>query len=96
MDFKVFYTEPALADLEEVMLWSWQNHPTTTERFANGILNHVDLLKDFPYLGAPVSGFPSVRRLQHSPLKVYYRVLPDSKKIDILHFWHESRMQPPL
>ncbi len=34
VDFQVLYTEPALADLVEVMRWSWQNHPGTTERFA--------------------------------------------------------------
>jgi plasmid stabilization system protein ParE len=56
VDFQVFYTGPALADLESVMRWSWQNHPGTTERFADGLLNHVDLLKNFPYLGAPVRG----------------------------------------
>jgi hypothetical protein len=44
------------------MRWSWQNHPGTTERFANALLNHVDLLKDLPYLGAPVRGYPGIRR----------------------------------
>jgi plasmid stabilization system protein ParE len=94
VDFQVLYTEPALADLEEVMLWSWQNHPGTTERFANSLLNHVDLLKDFPYLGAPVSGYPGVCRLQHSPLHVYYKVLLDSRRVEILHFWHGARKGP--
>lgn len=46
MDFQIFYTEPALTDLKEVMRWSWRNHPSTTERFADGLLNHVDLLKE--------------------------------------------------
>jgi hypothetical protein len=35
------------------MLWSWQNHPATTERFANALLNHVDLLGDFPFWARP-------------------------------------------
>jgi plasmid stabilization system protein ParE len=76
------------------MRWSWQKHPGTTQRFADGLLNHVDLLKSFPYLGALVRGYQGVRRLQHSPLHVYYRVLPESRKVEILHFWHESRMHP--
>ena len=94
MDFQVFYTEPALADLEVVMRWSWQNHPGTTGRLAAGLLNHVDLLKDFRRLGAPVRGYLGIRRLQHSPLHVYYRVLPNSAKVEILHFWHETRVHP--
>jgi len=73
------------------MRWSWQNHPGSTERFANALLNHVDLLKDFPYLGAPVGGYPGVRQLQHSPLRVYYKVVPESHRVEILHFWHRAR-----
>jgi plasmid stabilization system protein ParE len=71
-----------------------RNHPGTTNRFADGLPNHVDLLKDFPYLGVPVHAHPNVRRLQHSPLHVYYRVLPENRKIEILHFWHEARARP--
>jgi plasmid stabilization system protein ParE len=78
------------------MRWSWENHPGTTERFANSLLNHVDLLKEFPNLGAPVRGYPGVRRLQHSPLNVYYRVLLEARKIEILHFWHGARRDPPF
>jgi plasmid stabilization system protein ParE len=94
VDFQVLYTEPALADLDEVMRWSWQNRPGTTERFANALLNHVDLLKDFPCLGAPVRSYTGVRRLLHSPLRVYYRVVPEARRIEILHFWHGSRRDP--
>jgi plasmid stabilization system protein ParE len=96
VDFQVLYTEPALADLEEVMRWSWQNHPETTERFANALLNHVDLLKDFPYLGAPLRGYQETRRLLHSPLHVYYQVVLESRKVDVLHFWHKARRDPRL
>jgi len=76
------------------MRWSWQNHSGTTERFADALLNHVDLLKVFPHLGAPVRGYPGVRRLLHSPLYVYYRVLLEPQKVEILHFWHRARRGP--
>ena len=94
MDFQVFYTEPALADLEAVMLWSWRNHPGATERFGVGLLNHVDLLKDFPYLGVPLHDNSAVRRLHHSPLYVYYRALPEARKVEILSFRHVARKPP--
>ena len=96
MDFEIFYTEPALADLEEILAWSWGQHPTTTERFANSLLNHVDLLSSFPYLGTRVRGYPGVRRLSHSPLCVYYRVHEDLRLVEILHFWHGARTAPKL
>ena len=96
MDFKVVYTEPALADLKVIMSWSWEKHPGTSQRFADSLLNHIDLLKDYPYLGAPVKGYPAVRRLLHSPLQVYYRIHQEKGVIEILHFWHVARQQPEL
>lgn len=94
MDFEIFYTEPALADLEEILAWSWAHHPATTERFANSLLNHVDLLSTFPYLGTRVRGYAGVRRLSHSPLGAYYRIHEDLRLIEILHFWHGARIAP--
>ena len=96
MDFKVLYTEPALADLEAIMDWSWAKHPEITERFANSILDHVDLLKNFPRMGTLVRGYPGVRRFLHSPFHVYYRIHETGRVVEILHFWHSSRKIPGL
>ncbi len=96
MDFQIFYTSPALAELEAVLAWSWEKHSNSTERFALTLLNHVDLLKNFPRLGAPVSGFPNVRRLVHSPLHVYYRIDTRAARVEVLHFRHASRKPPRL
>src|SRR5258706_9067419 len=76
--------------------WSWKNHPLTSERFANALLNHIDLLGDFPYLGAPMHGRPGVRRLQHWPLHIYYRGVLEPRRVEILHFWHMARKDSTL
>ena len=76
------------------MSWSWEKHPETSERFATELLNHVDLLSSFPYLGVPVKTFPGVRSLLHSPIHVYYNVDENRKLIEILHFWHGARRYP--
>jgi plasmid stabilization system protein ParE len=55
LDFQVRITEEALAGLEEIIDYSWAKFPGLTERFANALLNHVDLLKSFPYIGSPVA-----------------------------------------
>ncbi len=94
MDFKVLYTEGALADLADIFARSWEEHPGTTERFASSLLNHVDLLKSFPRMGAPVSKYPGVRCLTHSPLQVFYRLDDAKRVVEILHFWHGARKKP--
>lgn len=96
MDFKVVYTEPALAELKTFMGWSWEKHPDASQQFADSLLTHIDLLKDFPYLGTPVRGYPGVRRLLHTPLQIYYRIREAKGVIEILHFWHSAREGPEL
>ena len=51
MDFQIRITGAALADFEEILNYSCANFPATAERFGNAILNHVDLLRRFPYIG---------------------------------------------
>jgi|SRR5947209_5449145 len=57
-----------LAEFEEILAYSWANFPTTAERFGNAILNHVELLKRFPYIGSPVAGRRHVRKPVHTPI----------------------------
>ena len=94
MDFKILYHEDALADLEEIFDWSREKHPRTTERFANELFDHIELLHALPYMGTPVIGHPHVSRLLHSPLYVYYHLDENRSAIEILHFWHSSRRDP--
>jgi len=95
MDLEIVYSEPALAELEEIINRSWDRHPESTPRFASSLLNHVDLLRGCSRLGAPVKGHPGVRRFFHSPFHVYYRLHSD-RQIEILHFWHRARKPMPL
>jgi plasmid stabilization system protein ParE len=94
MAFKVLYHRDALADLEDIFEWSREKHPKTTERFADDLFDHIELLQAFPHLGAPVKGHPQIRQLLHSPLYIYYRLDESRGAIEILHFWHSSRKDP--
>ena len=94
MDFKIRITEAALADLEEFLDYSWANFPDTAERFGNALLNHVDLLQRFPRLGAPVRHRHGIRKILHTPVRIYYRLWEDQKLVEVLHFWHVSRRDP--
>lgn len=65
MDFQVLYTKPSLEDLEDIVAYSAATFPASSERFCISLLNHVDLLKSFPYIGSPVVGRPGIRQLIH-------------------------------
>ena len=96
MDFQLVYSAPALADLEAIAGWSWGEHPHSTDRFTSSLLDHVELLKSFPYLGSRVRSRPGVRRLTHSPFHVYYHVDPEQRRVEIVRFRHASRRSPQL
>lgn len=94
MALKIILTDSALADFERLMEWSVENHPAGTERFGTALLNHIELLRQYPALGEPIKGFSRARRLLHSPFYIYYRVHEEKEKIEVLRFWHVSRRQP--
>jgi plasmid stabilization system protein ParE len=91
VDFQIRITEAALADFEDILAYSWANFPTTAQRFGNAILDHIELLKSFPYIGSPVKGRPGVRQLVHTPILIYYRVNESPKFVEIIHLQHGSR-----
>ena len=93
MDFQVRISKAALADFAEILNYSWVNFPSAAERFGNALLDHVELLKRFPYIGSPVEGLSGVRQLVHTPILIYYRVHEERKLVEILHFWHGSRIR---
>jgi plasmid stabilization system protein ParE len=37
-----------------------------------------------------------VRKIVHSPIRIYYRLDEDRNMVEILHFWHGSRRNPKL
>jgi plasmid stabilization system protein ParE len=88
VDFKIRITQKAIADFEAILDYSWTNFPGTAERFASGLLNHLDLLRRFPRLGSVRPRRPGVRMMVHFPIH------EDERLIEILHFWHGSRQEP--
>lgn len=94
MDFQIRITQAALADFQRVLDYSWEHFPATAESFGNAILNHIELLKGFPYIGSPVAENRHVRQLLHTPVEIYYRVHERPNFIEVLHFWYTSRRPP--
>ena len=82
-------------DFEEILTYSRAKFPRNSERFGNAILDLIDLLKSFPYIGAVVAERRAVRKLVHTPILIYYRVNEGSNFVEILHLWHAKRDLAP-
>ena len=92
--FQVIISPRARHDLLKIIDYIRQDHPEAAERFANDLLDHTELLADFPHIGETVNRRQGVRKLLHTPIRIYYRVDERRKLVEILHFWHSARREP--
>ena len=96
MDYKILFSDVALIDFEELLGFIRKDNESAAQRFGDSVLNHIGLLAQFPYLGAPMRVRPGVREMLHTPFRIYYRVYEDRKAIEVIQIWHQSRRTPSL
>ena len=87
----VVYTEPALADLEEIAAWLSEHYPglgRTVEHRLKIVVAHI---AQWPESMRRSTRWPDVRvaPLGRFPYKIFYSVREDT--IEILHIHHASR-----
>jgi toxin ParE1/3/4 len=87
----VIYAPEAERDLETITAFIAKDNPRAAERFGFRLINRVELLGSFPKLGRPVPEKQTVRVLAEGPVRIYYRLGPGERSIEILRFWHTSR-----
>jgi plasmid stabilization system protein ParE len=83
-----------LNDLAEIIGHISEDDAESASRFGTTLLDHLDLLPRFPRMGAVIAERPTVRKLSHSPIVVYYRIHEAKQLIEILHLRHGSRRPP--
>jgi toxin ParE1/3/4 len=92
--YRVLYSDAALISLEDVLEFIHRDNPAAAARFGNALLNHVDLLAEFPHIGAPMNAWSAIREIVHTPIRIYYRIHEDRKTVEVLQFRHGSRRTP--
>jgi len=92
--YGILYTEEALSELRSILDFISTDSPSAAVRFGESLLDHIDVLAELPELGARVTGRSQVRKLIHSPIRIYYRVNKRKRLVEILHFWHAARVSP--
>ena len=88
MDFNLRYSPAALEDLEEIWNYISQNlcNITAAQNPIDGIINSIDLLKDFPKSGKKLefsNGLTTAYRfVQYHNYLAFYRILDSDIFID--------------
>lgn len=96
MEYKILFSEAALANLEAILEFIERDNPAAAEHFGNGLLDHVDLLASFPGMGELVPRRRGIRKLLHTPIRIYYRIHEDSKIVEVIQFRHGARRPSKL
>jgi toxin ParE1/3/4 len=96
MEFKVIWSDAAIADLNEICSYIARYDPHAAHRMGRGILDHVGILASFPYIGPayPRGARGPLREIVFRSYRIFYDVCETSKCVEILHVWHGAREDP--
>ena len=96
MGFKIIFAPQAIERLASIVRFIARDNPQAAERFGMRLINHAEVLADFPDLGGPYQKRKNVRRLYCRPYFIYYRVHRENQTIEIMEFWHSAPQDPKL
>ncbi len=96
MDFKVIWSDQAIEDLRDLSAYIAGHDPEAALRVGNGILDYVQILAQFPFIGPP---YPrgtrgALRGIVFRSYRIFYDVSEESRRVDILHVRHGARDEP--
>lgn len=92
---EVIWTEPALADLDEIADYIAIDKPAAAKALVVRVFERVEKLKTHPELGPriPELGRSRYRQLSEPPCRIFYR--SDGGRVFILHVMRgERRLRP--
>jgi|ERR1035437_882998 toxin ParE1/3/4 len=98
MDFKIVWSDAAIADLQEICSYAAQDDPQAAIRLGQGTLDHVRVLASFPFIGPtyPRGVKGTLREIVFRSYRIFYDVNEKSHSVEILHVWHPRRDEPVL
>jgi toxin ParE1/3/4 len=96
-EYQVVWTEPAVADLEAISAFLEQASPSAAEKIRAEIVEHVEILRSFPLIGPryPRDRRGLTREIVCRKYRIFYRVVEEAKRVEVLTIWHGSRREPP-
>jgi toxin ParE1/3/4 len=95
MDFRVRFQKRALNDLERLVRYIAQDDPITAERFGFALVAAAQHRGAAPETGTPYDTTRGLRSFRFGPYRVYYRILPEQKTLEVLKIWHAARGHKP-
>jgi toxin ParE1/3/4 len=98
VEFKIVWSDRAIADLEELCAYIASDNPEAAYKTGRGILEHVRTLATFPFIGPtyPRGNQDHAREIIYRPYRIFYEVNEEARAVNILHVRHGARREPKL
>jgi toxin ParE1/3/4 len=96
MEFKIIWSAQAIEDLRDLCEFIALDDPRAAIRIGKGILDHVQILAAFPWMGQsyPAGTDGVLRKISYRTLRIFYEIEERKQCLEILHVWHGSRDEP--
>jgi toxin ParE1/3/4 len=96
MDFKVVFQETFIEDLERIVRSIAIHNPVAARKLGEILIKTSEGLSFFPERHPRVRQRPGIRRfIVKKYFKVFYRVQPESRTVQILRCWDARRQSEP-
>ena len=94
----LIWTEPAVADLEEIGQFISKDNPSAAEKVGSRIIREAENIAAFPRLGriVPEFGNPQIREIISQSYRIIYKFDEEGDQVAILRIWHGARGAPQL
>ena|ERR1700722_1445694 len=98
MEYEIVWTEPAGLQLEEAHDYIAGDNPAAARRVVDKIIARVEQLKWTPRIGTVYrkSGKHPVRKVVSGKYRIFYRIVEEAERVEILAVWHGARRDPDL
>jgi toxin ParE1/3/4 len=93
MDYKIIWSDSAIADLTEIVAYIAQDNPEAARHYGTGILEHVGLLSSFPHIGPwyPRRSKGPIQEIIYKNHRIFYQVNESPKRVEIFRIQHMAR-----
>ena len=98
MEYEIIWTDPASEQLEAIHTYIAEDNPRAAQDTVAAIMASVELLRTTPRMGSIYrpDGKAAIRKVVSGKYRIFYRVVEESKRVEVLLVWHGSRQEPDL
>jgi plasmid stabilization system protein ParE len=98
MAYEVVWSEPTGLQLAEIHDYIAADNPAAARRVVEKIIKRVGQLAHTPRIGIVYrkSGRYPIRKIVSGKYRIFYRIVEEAKRVEVLLVWHGARRDPDL